>query len=547
MANQRTGSAARACALFALLTLLFIAAGQTAYAVPAYARRLGGVSCSLCHQPVFPRLNKTGWAFRRLGYRLPSEMGKSLLPGMTATVVATAPVEPSAAGLDAAKVTRGRHVYASSNCASCHSIGGAGGKVGPDLTNEGSMHDRAWFTSFLRNPEAVHPGSMMPAFSGAQTDLDALVEYMLALKPAASGGAGPAGCAPPPDNTIRYNYADTISTLFVARYDHISQDDAHTFSQFYVNEVGGFLSGPVLANWGYFVHLTFLSHEPEFDDATHHFVISPSEFEVESAELRYQVGKPTHYLSAKLGQFVSAGIDGFMADDLPVTTNPPLMFTTAVNGFSEDATQQGIDLGYTLPNDHFSALVLNGLNAEGDGTLSRPISTPDWALQWIHWIGRCGSSAQVVYYNGRTPLDDEGNVVDTFYRLYLLGNWQHPISSCNALNLLGGYMTGNQRKAFAGTPPTLGGRFDLHSFFVEADYEINNRLVPYLRYERFHTDEPDFGDIFADNPPGNTSAWTVGAAYQPDQAFRFNLEVVPVSTNPEPDQTTVRAQIWFMW
>lgn len=542
MAGQRMGSAAYARALFALFILL-TAAGQT-YALPSYARRLGGVSCGLCHQPVYPRLNKTGWEFRRLGYRLPSEIGKSLLPGLPpAAAVAPAPAEAATAGLDAAKVTRGQQVYASSNCASCHSIGGSGGKVGPDLSNEGSAHNRAWLTSFLRNP-----GSMMPAFQGSQADLDALVEYMLALKPGSGQGpsASSAGCPSPGDSIIHYNYADTLSALFISRYDHISQDQAHTFSQFYLNEVGAFLTGPALANWGYFIHTTFLSHEPEFDEDLQRFVISPSEFEVESAELRYAVGARDHYFSAKLGQFTFGGIDGFMSDDLPVTTNEPLMFSTAVNGFSQDATQQGIDLGYTLRNDHFSALVLNGLNAEGEGTLSRPISSPDWALQWIHWIGRCGSSAQILYYNGRTPLDDNGDVVDNFYRLYFLGNWQHPLG-CDAINLLGGYMTGNHKKAFEGTPPTVGRIFDLHSFFVEADYEFSSRLVPYLRYDAFHTDESELGELFPGNPPGSTSSWTVGAAYQPNQAIRFNLEAVPLSENPGPDQTTVRAQIWFMW
>lgn len=45
--------------------------------IPAWARKYN-MNCSGCHYPTVPRLNATGLAFKWAGYRMPSEIGKSL-------------------------------------------------------------------------------------------------------------------------------------------------------------------------------------------------------------------------------------------------------------------------------------------------------------------------------------------------------------------------------------------------------------------------------------------------------------------------------------
>ena len=47
-------------------------AGFTAQAMPAWARKYNA-DCSLCHT-TYPRLNRTGYEFKRLGYRFPTEL-----------------------------------------------------------------------------------------------------------------------------------------------------------------------------------------------------------------------------------------------------------------------------------------------------------------------------------------------------------------------------------------------------------------------------------------------------------------------------------------
>ncbi|MBI3996996.1 MAG: hypothetical protein HY352_04985 [Candidatus Omnitrophica bacterium] len=52
-----------------------LAGVSDAWAIPAFARKYG-VSCNVCHRPNVPRLNDYGHRFRKLGYRVPEEVGQ---------------------------------------------------------------------------------------------------------------------------------------------------------------------------------------------------------------------------------------------------------------------------------------------------------------------------------------------------------------------------------------------------------------------------------------------------------------------------------------
>ncbi len=75
----------------------------------------------------------------------------------------------------------------------CHAVGGtsANGRFGPDLTHLMSRvtiasgaakntHEnlRLW----IQNPNAIKPGSLMPAMQLSDADLDAVVSYMETLR-----------------------------------------------------------------------------------------------------------------------------------------------------------------------------------------------------------------------------------------------------------------------------------------------------------------------------------------------------------------------------
>jgi cytochrome c oxidase subunit 2 len=84
-------------------------------------------------------------------------------------------------------------VFETTACINCHAVGGtvANGRFGPDLTH---LMSRSTIASgaaentpdnlrrWLRSPDAVKPGSLMPAMQVSDSELDALVRYMQSLR-----------------------------------------------------------------------------------------------------------------------------------------------------------------------------------------------------------------------------------------------------------------------------------------------------------------------------------------------------------------------------
>ena len=96
------------------------------------------------------------------------------------------------AALDAG-VTAGRRVFETTACINCHAIGGtaADGRFGPDLTHLMSRqtiaagaaeNTKANLRLWIQKPDAIKPGSLMPAMQLSSADLDALVNYLETLR-----------------------------------------------------------------------------------------------------------------------------------------------------------------------------------------------------------------------------------------------------------------------------------------------------------------------------------------------------------------------------
>jgi cytochrome c oxidase subunit II len=87
----------------------------------------------------------------------------------------------------------GRRIFETTACINCHTVRGtvANGRFGPDLTH---LMSRATLASgaaentpenlrlWLRDPDAIKPGSLMPAMKLPDAELDALVRYMQSLQ-----------------------------------------------------------------------------------------------------------------------------------------------------------------------------------------------------------------------------------------------------------------------------------------------------------------------------------------------------------------------------
>jgi cytochrome c oxidase subunit II len=92
-----------------------------------------------------------------------------------------------------AAVAGGRRVFEATACVNCHAVSGIGadGRFGPDLTHfmsrdtiaSGAVPNtseklRLW----LRNPEAIKPGSGMPAMNLSDADVNAVASYLESLR-----------------------------------------------------------------------------------------------------------------------------------------------------------------------------------------------------------------------------------------------------------------------------------------------------------------------------------------------------------------------------
>ena len=91
-----------------------------------------------------------------------------------------------------ASAARGQKVFESNSCISCHTVRGtiANGKFGPDLTHLMSretiaagvaINNPEYLKIWLKNPDEMKPGALMPAMNLGDKDLNDLVAYLATL------------------------------------------------------------------------------------------------------------------------------------------------------------------------------------------------------------------------------------------------------------------------------------------------------------------------------------------------------------------------------
>jgi cytochrome c oxidase subunit 2 len=90
-------------------------------------------------------------------------------------------------------VSAGRRVFETTACVNCHTITGtvADGRFGPDLTHlmsratiasGAATNTHANLRSWIKNPDDLKPGSLMPAMQLSDKDIDALTAYLETLR-----------------------------------------------------------------------------------------------------------------------------------------------------------------------------------------------------------------------------------------------------------------------------------------------------------------------------------------------------------------------------
>lgn len=105
------------------------------------------------------------------------------LTGDQPVLADTAPKDPKpkdAEPVDLMKAMAGKRLFNDLPCSGCHGKDGVGTPKAPDLRKVFRDHaDAKWLKNFIRQPDSVKPGTMMPSFGYLpQEQLDALAEWL---------------------------------------------------------------------------------------------------------------------------------------------------------------------------------------------------------------------------------------------------------------------------------------------------------------------------------------------------------------------------------
>ena len=95
-------------------------------------------------------------------------------------------------GYSAALVEQGRQLfYSKYSCQSCHMVNTQQDKgyIGPPLTQVGSRLNAAWIYHWLKNPQALRPGTIEPNQSMSNEDAGALTAFLMMQKTSGKPGA----------------------------------------------------------------------------------------------------------------------------------------------------------------------------------------------------------------------------------------------------------------------------------------------------------------------------------------------------------------------
>jgi mono/diheme cytochrome c family protein len=105
------------------------------------------------------------------------------LPRLLATSPVTAvssQAQPVAQQAEAVLINYGKTLYRQEGCFMCHRLNGEGGRVGPDLTTEGTRgRTKEWLIGHFKDPPAyVHGSLMLPFKNLTDEQLQALMAFL---------------------------------------------------------------------------------------------------------------------------------------------------------------------------------------------------------------------------------------------------------------------------------------------------------------------------------------------------------------------------------
>jgi ubiquinol-cytochrome c reductase cytochrome b subunit len=91
-------------------------------------------------------------------------------------------LEREAEAMPEGLVAEGRTLFSEYQCLGCHTIGGVGKQLGPDLTAAGHRLKRGYLEAFLANPTGILPGNPMKDLKLWPEEVPPLTAYVLSLR-----------------------------------------------------------------------------------------------------------------------------------------------------------------------------------------------------------------------------------------------------------------------------------------------------------------------------------------------------------------------------
>lgn len=357
-------------------------AGFTTQAMPAWSRKYKS-DCSLCHT-TYPRLNRTGYEFRRLGYRFKWEV-EAAKAGSTTAV----PTQPGA--YVPAPVTEasrnGEVLYKQLECNACHTIGKVGGEVGPALDGVGAKRSRAFLIGHVTDPEAhaknlpkEHPKEvMMPATSATAEQIGQMVDYLLTL-PELQGAA---------ERKTRVSDYFAVSYLPGVEWEN---EEGTTTRTFETRDLVIYAAGPIGRNFSFFVQPIPLSEEKGF----------LGKFEMMQGLLNF--GGTQNFAQVRAGQIFNLRNAGFAGTDRGLTETLPFIFLP-VNGFFPAGLGRGTSVEYTVGSSTTFKVFGNSNEAVEAASDAPPIPelsrSRTYGFAYEQVLGKKGLSGVQFQFRGR--------------------------------------------------------------------------------------------------------------------------------------------------
>ena len=72
-------------------------------------------------------------------------------------------------------------LYEGNACGACHMTNGVGQQLGPPLNGVTQRRETDWLIGHFKDPQAFAPGTMMPAYSFSDQEMQAMIDWMTAL------------------------------------------------------------------------------------------------------------------------------------------------------------------------------------------------------------------------------------------------------------------------------------------------------------------------------------------------------------------------------